>query len=349
MPHDPGPNRKHPAPSHPAGFPALDDAPVHLAPAVDVRPKARRSQIPPPPTPSSEPTSQPNQPVSEPRRGEVAFGLAVPAEERRGASEPPPPEHEVVPDSIAPATVDWDRVTNQRLEALKVPIPLPTRTTHDPDPAQEAEERDAILRDLRSIGPLEEGPDRGVERSVGLRATLARARALRFRLCLIDAWSSVEMWSEPFGDMRALQLDLAIDAMLLVALADGAPCREGGREDPARLLPVVPIMVETLRGIRSDLPRTALRERGSAAIARLTIVGWRPALEQLARTALASPPETRQLALELAARVALVPRIDEHRLGALQDLEKALGLPPGHVAAAIEAARRRVARARSSG
>ncbi len=245
------------------------------------------------------------------------------------------PPLEEAPISAPPTTVNWDRVS-ARLPSVPISIGEPVRDhVVTVDTSADHDEREAILRDLRAIAGLDERPDRTTERAVAQRATLARARALRFRLALLDAWSGRDSPGSP--DAGALQLDLAIDAMLLVAIADGAPGQQ---------LPVVAEMVEALRGIRGDLPRAALRDRGSAAIAKLTIVGFRGALEQLSRAAVAVPPESRRLSLELAARAALLPEIDDHRLGALKDLERALALPMGSVASAIETARRR--RARSS-
>jgi hypothetical protein len=101
----------------------------------------------------------------------------------------------------------------------------------------------------------------------------------------------------------------------------------------------VKTIVDFLRGQRPDLPRTALQDRGAASIARLTIVGFKGALDQLARAARAVPEEARRTALELAARVALVPAMNEHRFGALADLERALALPTGSIARALDDAR----------
>lgn len=261
---------------------------------------------------------------------EVPFTLPFPVEERKSAFPPP------ADDAEGPDTLDWDRAS-----ASSTPAPPgPPRRDHviTVDTSADQDERDAILRDLHAIAWLDARPDRTTERTVTQRATLARARALRFRLTLLDAWSGVG--SPGNADSRALHFDLAIDAMLLVAISDGAP---------GEALPVVHTMVEALRGIRSDLPRTALRDRGAAAIARLTIVGYRGAFEQLSRTSIAATPESRQLTLDLAARAAVGVRADasvnEHRLGALHDLERALALPAGSVARSIETARRLRAKA----
>jgi hypothetical protein len=309
MPQDPN------KPKHPQGLPVADDAPVYIAPSLDLRQTQR--DIPA---------------IDE--SDDVPFTLPFPAEER--ASSLPPPLDDA-PISEAPTTVSWDRVSAR----------LPSEPAGQPrrdnvvtiDTSADDDEREAILRDLHAIAGLDSRPDRVTDRAVAQRATLARARALRFRLTLLDAWSGVDSPGSS-SDERALHFDMATDAMLLVAIADGAP---------GESLPVVHVMVEGLRGIRSDLPRTALRDRGAAAIARLTIVGYRSALDQLARSAVAATPESRRLTLDLAARAAVGARADaslnEHRLGALQDLERALALPTGSVAPAIETARRRRAKA----
>lgn len=294
-----------------------DDAPVYVGKAVDVR-------------------NSRSEPVAANFSKDVPFTLSFPAEERR--SEFPPPNDDA-PVSSAPDTLNWDRVSGR---APSIPAAEPRRDhAVTIDTAADIDEREAIQRDLRAIGALDEQADGHAARGVAQRATLARARALRFRLALLDAWSGAGSPGSP-SDARALHLELAMDAMLLVAIADGAPGEQ---------LPVVTTMVDALRGIRSDYPRAALRDRGAAAIARLTIVGFRTALDTLARTAIAAPPESRRLALDLAARVAVGERedaiVNQHRLAALHDLERALGLPLGSVAPAIETARRRRAKARS--
>ncbi len=330
MPNDPGTKRTRPPPPHPEGFPALEDAPVFLAPPVDVRPSSRARSVPPP---------DPEQVVTleGSPHSEVPFTLPQPIEERRSALPPPIESAETSapwPDDLAPETVDWDRVSSGSIPRASEP-----GSGRAAERAADVQERDAIARDLLAIGALDERPDRLFERGVAARAALARARALRFRLSLLDAWRAGDPASIPSlaGAAHALHLDLSLDAMLLVGLADGAPSRGAPN---ARLSFVAPI-VDALRAIRPELLRSALRDRGASAIARLTVLGFRGALDQLARSSLATPPESRRLALELAARVALVPVIDEHRLAALKELERALSLPVGSVAPAIEAARRR--------
>ncbi|MGZ3417730.1 MAG: hypothetical protein ACXVEF_11140 [Polyangiales bacterium] len=311
--------RKSLAPEHPEGLRPADEGPGFVAPAVDVRPQSKaRTMAPPPPLPP-------------PSSGEVAFALPVPVEERKSQfpSAPSRESDDEAPMSEAPRTIDWDRFSSAGGRVSSSPRPsVPA------DPSIVGEEREAILRDLAAIGPLDERPDRGVDRPVGSRTTLARARALRYRLALIDAWDGETRSAKHDAFSHALHIDLCVDVMLLVTLADGAP---GDASSP-----MIGAMVSALRALRPDLSRTALRDRGSSAIAKLTLVGWKSAMDSVAKAALATPPEARSLALELAALVALVPQIDEHRLGALHDLEKALSLSTGAVAPAIEAARRRM-------
>lgn len=134
-------------------------------------------------------------------------------------------------------------------------------------------------------------------------------------------------------------IDLAIDAALLVGFADGAPFV---RHVPAGAeLPFVRAFATFMRGARPDVPRSVLRERGAASIARLTIAGYRAALDALARSAREITLDGRVLALDAAAFAALSPAANAQRLGALSDLERALGLRTGSVAQALELAHRR--------
>lgn len=336
MPDDPHGKRSQPAPAHPAGLRPVEDAPIYLAPAVDVRKNRRPTladSVPPPaPVPPSE------------RGADVAFTLPFPVEERESVLPPPsdgPTIEEPAPISAAPMTVDWERFGQRPVEAAEdVPVAaaLPPETH-----ALDVEERDAILRDLAAMGDLESQPDRTVERSVGVRATLARTRALRFRLALLGAWNLDTPAPRPRVE-RALHLDLALDTALLCLIADGAPCSLAALgADPPRPDPLagpVSALVTTFRAMRPELPRLALRDRATAAIARLTIGGFTASLEQLAKLAKTLPEESRVLALQVAAATAVVPRVDAVRLDALHDLERALGLRPGNVAPAILEARR---------
>lgn len=351
MPNDPHSRRTQPAPPHPSGLRPLDDAPVFVAPAVDVRPSSpARSSLPPPLSGGVLPAG---------RETDVHFTLSFPVEERKPTMPPPdlePDLDENAPISEAPETIDWERAA-RKLAGLPGSLPaagsLPAGAASAAplnaveaaaEAAVDAAEAAALTRDLAAIAALDERADRANERSVAHRTTLARARALRFRLALLQAWPAGA--PSPAPQIRSLDLDQSIDAMLLVALADGAPSVFG----PASPLPVVSVMVESLRALKPELTRAALRDRGAAAIARLTIVGWKGGIDGLSRSGQTTPADVRSLSMELAARTALFPDsprgLDPHRLGALQDLERALALPVGSVAAAIEAARRTRARAR---
>jgi hypothetical protein len=332
MPNDPHSRRTRPAPAHPSGLRPSDDGPAFLAPAVDVRPASPARSV------------APRAPGAEASGTEVPFTLSRPVEVREPSVRPPPEVDEHAPGSQPPETVDWERggrvlggAPGSGMAPGSVPavaslppvVSLPPLGSVPPRgwvpaggaPALEAQDDEAesaaLIRDLQAIAALDERPDRAIERAVVQRTTLARARALRFRLALLRAWPA-HATAPAHGpqDGRSFQLDLAIDAMLLVALADGAPSRSG----PASPLPVVDVMVESIRPRRPDLARRVLRDRGAAAIARWTIVGWKAALEAVAKAALALPVDARVLALELAARAALradgARSLDPHRLGA---------------------------------
>ncbi|MEO7096612.1 MAG: hypothetical protein ABI175_25365 [Polyangiales bacterium] len=306
---------------------------MHVGPAVDMRPSS-----------SSIPAAQTSDEDS------VSFGLPFPVEERvsERPAAPPNAETDAQVEARGPMTVDYARPSPAPRPSPGSPGPSPARAeiadmpahwraTSEPPSAES--DRDALLRDLLAIGPLEENPDRAADREVAGRATLARARALRFRLMLHDVWPPAA-W--PLGQSatapRPLHIDLALDAALIVAVSDGAPSphtRPHGYE-----MPFVRTVVDFLRAMRPDLPRSALRDRGSASIARVTIVGFKSALEQLVRAGRAVPEDARRTALELAARVAHVPALNDHRFAALSDLERALVLPTGSVAIALDLARK---------
>ncbi len=334
MPDDPNAKRAGPAPKHPSGYPALDDAPVHVAPAVDVR--GSQSGIPAAPSTSFPPMAAEAEELDDQGNARVPFALAFPVEERVSAF---PPAHE----DRGPMTVDYERGRGRieryddGPETKPLEVPPHWRATSEPPSADL--DRDALLRDLAAMGGLDETPDRLAHREVGGRASLGRARALRFRLMLHDVWPP-SAWPvvEPAKGLRPLHIDLALDAALLAGVSDGAPSR-AIRGPAAYGLPFLRVIVDFLRGQRPDLPRSALRDRGSASISRLTIVGWKTALEQLAKSARALPDGPRFTALVLAAGVAQAPAMNEHRFGALSDLERALGLPTGSVATALDEAR----------
>ncbi len=301
---------------------------MHVAPPVDLRPS---SSIPAAPS------------ADESTEGTVPFGLPFPVEER--VSERPAPP---LPDDVearGPHTIDYARPSPAPSREPSAAPPRPDtdipphwRATSEPPSADG--DRDALLRDLVAIGPLEENPDRAADREVAGRATLARARALRFRLMLHDVWPpSAWPQAQPATTQRPLHIDVALDAALIIAVSDGAPSPPD-RSKGGYSMPFVRTLVDFLRAMRPDLPRSALRDRGSASIARLTIVGFKAALEQLVRAGRSVPEDARRTALELAARVALVPGLNDHRFAALSDLERALVLPTGSVAVALDLARK---------
>jgi hypothetical protein len=295
----------------------------------------------PEPWPQPETWSQPEpwpqpQPEPEPEPQPQPIALARPWPAPRLES-----DMEAAPESALPPSVVLP------MSSFAPEAAMPPALAHlvsGPDPTGE---RVAIARDLASIGALDERPDREVEREVGAKATLARARTLRYRLTLLDAFEALDALDAPenasplAGSIPpgVVPIDLAIDAALLVGFADGAPFvrhAAAGAE-----LPFVRALASFMRSARPDVPRSVLRERGAASIARLTIAGYRSALDALARSAREITLDGRVLALDAAAFAALAPAANDHRLGALTDLERAMGLRTGSVAQALELAHRR--------
>jgi hypothetical protein len=355
MADDPKKKRLEGAPAHPSGFPVADDGPAHVAPAIDVRPRARTRN----PLPEAEPDEEDTG---------VPFLLAFPVEERVSDRVPLDLDAEKTLDEAAPLTVDFERnmPTLHHVRVLPLdgadevtlhPVPAPMARIGagklnlgrspaagldgDSDDDDQMAQRDALILDIAAMGPLDERGDRSHVRTVAARATLARARALRFRLSLLDVWPAGQTPRATTVEVQArpLHIDLSLDCALLTALADGAPT-PGQTSARASLFPFVGPLAAILLAYRPDLPRTAFRDRGAATIARLTIFGWRTACEVVTRSARSVPIESRRLALEIAARVAYVPPMNSERLGALNDLEIALGLETGSAALAIDLARR---------
>ena len=310
---------------------------MHVAPAIDMRLSVPASGSQAPNVFADDTFKDPGPPAYErieveSRGDDVSFGLPFPVEERSSRL-PPRPEG-------SPDTFDFERPrTTPTGDFADERTPMPAHWNAGSEPPTLEGDREALLRDLIAIGGLPSSADRISDREVPIRATIARARALRFRLMLHDVWSEAA-WPVAVRarDPRPLHIDLSLDAALLVAIADGAPPPTTGSETYA--MPWVRPLVDFLRAERPDLPRSALRDRGASAIARLTIVGWRGALEHITKSARAVPEGARQTALELAARVSLTPMLNDHRFAALSDLERALALPTGSVARALDDARK---------
>ncbi|GAC1527939.1 MAG: hypothetical protein NVS3B10_25480 [Polyangiales bacterium] len=336
MPDDPHAKRTGPAPRHSSGHLASDDAPLHVAPPLDLR--APSPSDDPDTTPESEPITHRPQ-VREPEV-EVAFALPIPDEERSSAR--PPADLDANLDANLedrpPMTLDYAHPRPSDPGRSSAPISDAAHWRASGEPHSVESDREALLRDLVAIGALDESPDRVVDREVTARATLARARALRFRLMLQDVWPPSAWPQAAPASARPLHIDLALDVALVAALADGAPTPMGSPV-ASYAMPFVRPLIEFLRAQRPDLPRTALRDRGSSTIARLTIQGWRGALEHVTKIGRSLPEAPRRTALELAARLALVPALNDHRFAALADLERALALPTGSVARALDDAR----------
>jgi hypothetical protein len=271
-------------------------------------------------------------PASSPPPSPPPVGATLPQAARPATLPSPQVPSPSPPNAVAPVAASLDEAASERAAAVT---------------EAERQVRASLVAELRAIGAVDERPDRSTDKGVALRATLARARALRVRISAHDAWPSTE--TNPAAELRdatsiphefgALALDFTIDVASLVIIADGAPT--GFSEASAERLPPFEALVRSLRPRAPGLTRTALRDRSASAIARLTVLGYAAALESVARAARTLPAESRWLALALAVKSALAPEINGHRLGALGDLERALALPTGTLAELLGAARSR--------
>ncbi|MBI2395445.1 MAG: hypothetical protein HYV09_38100 [Deltaproteobacteria bacterium] len=178
-------------------------------------------------------------------------------------------------------------------------------TTVERDPYRDGEvtiqasERDVLVRSLASIGPLDESPDPHGAAPSHDRVLLARARAIRFRLALLDVWP--EDWSAPRGTEDLL--DLAIHPTAVVAIADGFPSDPEtgvGSDDIA----VVSAIVHGVRDRMPAITRATLRDAGAAAFARVTLLGTARAVQYLRDRFADAPGADRRAAVAAASRVA---------------------------------------------
>lgn len=219
--------------------------------------------------------------------------------------------------SPAIAYVDADSTTTMER------IPDPERTIERDPYASEGEitvqasERQVLQQSLASIGPLDETPDPRGLLPAASRVLLARARAIRFRLALLDVWP--EDWSSPRGTEELL--DLAVHPTAIVTIADGFPSEPPqlvGTDDIA----VVSAIAHEVRERLPSVTRATLRDVGAAAFARVTLLGTERATEYLRQRFADLPGAERRAALATAAKVATPGR----RAEMLDRLRAALGV-----------------------
>ncbi len=185
------------------------------------------------------------------------------------------------------------------------------------EPTRPESPRETLVRSLFSIGPLPHLADAAAERPVTERVLVGRARAIRFRIALHDAWPEE-------GDLRTRKpkveppLAFAIDAVVLVAIADGMPAGDDGRS--AHDFPFVQLVAAELRARFPGLTRAALQHAAVTSFARATLLGFTRAARYVRDSAPGISAAERAASLALASRVAQIPALGEHRARALDEL-----------------------------
>lgn len=276
---------------HPRGYPVAEDSPAFVAPPLELR-----------------------QAVEAVATGDVEdavqYTLTFPIVERQreNDSENTRPDTSAHPIGEEPDTF------------VEMPAVDPERTLErdyysDGEVTLQASERDVLTRSLLSIGALDESADVRTDRPSTMRVLLARARATRFRIALLD------VWPEDFSSPRPIEelLELAIHPAAIVAVADGFPSDAAtgiGADDRA----VTAAIVEDVRARMPDVNRATLRDAGAAAFARVTLLGTKRASDYVRERFSDVPGRERRAALAVAETLAS----NEDRWIAYRLLEKAL-------------------------
>jgi hypothetical protein len=148
---------------------------------------------------------------------------------------------------------------------------------------------------------------------------LARARAMRFRLALLDAWPEDASPSASEGEL----VDLAIHVPAVVAFA---PPPHPYEHQPA---PIDRALVDAFvaaraQGLLGDVTRNTLRDLGAAACARVTLLGPERAIAYVRERFEGTPGAARRAALHIAAGIAASARDDDPRALALRLLREHL-------------------------
>lgn len=278
--------------NRPPGRPVADDAPAFLAPAIDVRRVVALVE-----TGSLEDVEQATA---------MALSFPIPSRPWRDARPGANAETEgAVPD--ARSTLAGSPYKQGALG----------------DETVRQSPRDILARSLLSIGPLAHVVDAAGERPATDRVLVGRARAIRFRLALEDAWPEQ-------GELRARKapidprLSIALDTAVVVAIADGMPAGDDGASPHD--LPMVQLLLREVRARFPEVTRAALKDAAVTAFARCTLLGFERALTYVKTEATAQAPADRLACFETAKRLSLVPALDEHRVRAIAGLRQALAI-----------------------
>lgn len=297
---------KHPV--HPSGFPRADDAPAFVKPPLDLRAAV-------------EALAGADEHVDR----AVAFTLAFPIVEAPRTLPPPAPDTTPPPSRAASeATAPYGYGEQFEPDATLVDLPRVEETTLQGDYYKSGEvtltesDRDGLARSLPMLGPFDNEPDLDADRPADLRVLLARARAIRFRIAILDLRPGEPDLVDDLPDAA----DAALHAATTVALADGLPAEADGRGEGDDAL--VHAMLLDLQARFPTLGVATVREAGAAAFARVTLLGTRKAARYVGTRWADSPVFERRAALALARRV--VGDDVGHRSVAMQLLREALHL-----------------------
>ena len=244
---------------HPSGYPEALDSPAHIAPALELRRAIEATH---------------NGHVEDAVLYTLAFPIVESAQatpRSRGFDEDTNPEVPVMPVGDEPDTfVDLPAVDPERT--------IERDPYRDGEQTIQASEREVLTRSLQSIGPIEDPS------TPAGRVLLGRARAIRFRLALLDAWP--EDFSPPRPREIDDALDLAIHPVAIVGLGD---------EEAA-----VRAIVADVRARLPAVTRNTLRDAGAAAFARITLLGVSKAIDYVRTRFAELPRQERRAAIAVA-------------------------------------------------
>lgn len=255
--------------AHPRGYPEAHDSPAHIAPALELKRAIEATQ---------------NGRVED----ALAYTLAFPIVERTRpyVEDDTNPEVPVHPTAGSADGLDAHRPVGEEPDTLvDMPAVDPERTLErdpyrDGEQTLQASETEILTRSLQSIGPIEDTS------TSANKVLLARARAIRFRLALLDAWADDLSPPRPSDDA----LDLAIHSVAIVGLGD---------EEAA-----VRAIVDDVRARLPEVARNTLRDAGAAAFARITLLGVPKSIEYVRGRFADMPGNDRRAAIAAAVKLA---------------------------------------------
>jgi hypothetical protein len=274
--------------------PVADDSPAFLAPALDLRRVVALVEA--------------GSPADLEQATALALSFPIPSRPWRD------------PPAAAPSSSSADADARETFAAS------PYKNAGDTTVQQSS--RDILVRSLFSIGPLPHVADAVSERPTADRVLVGRARAIRFRIALEDAWAEA---GEPRGKRSAAAsgaggdepaLALMLDVAALMMIADGMPSEEC--VPSPNDLPMVRTVLDEVRRRWPAVSRRAFKEAAVTAFARSTLLGFSRALQYVKSAAAPLSTDEREACLALATRLSSIPTLNDHRALALGGLRRAV-------------------------